>query len=230
VAASRASGGIGRRARFRSVCPKGRGGSTPPSRTCDRPRVLDPGLRPFPRQSPRAVAWGRRAVSGCRRSCGMASSWACLLVSLTDVAAVRAGDQSAHLLAICNVRPWVHALSRRDTAGASKEPGPGDYISHPARRVTSVSRCVLTASAGWCGRPHRHGEPGAFPTNRYGGSPALVPGLTDVSSADRGYEKTSSRVGLWPDFDPGDRPEAPIVAADPATATRALGGRYAGRR
>ena len=30
---SRASGGIGRRARFRSVCPKGRGGSTPPSRT-----------------------------------------------------------------------------------------------------------------------------------------------------------------------------------------------------
>ena len=28
-----ASGGIGRRARFRSVCPKGRGGSTPPSRT-----------------------------------------------------------------------------------------------------------------------------------------------------------------------------------------------------
>ena len=29
----RASGGIGRRARFRSVCPKGRGGSTPPSRT-----------------------------------------------------------------------------------------------------------------------------------------------------------------------------------------------------
>ncbi len=30
---TRASGGIGRRARFRSVCPKGRGGSTPPSRT-----------------------------------------------------------------------------------------------------------------------------------------------------------------------------------------------------
>src|SRR4051812_13234452 len=29
----RAGGGIGRRARFRSVCPKGRGGSTPPSRT-----------------------------------------------------------------------------------------------------------------------------------------------------------------------------------------------------
>ena len=29
----RASGGIGRRARFRSVCPKGCGGSTPPSRT-----------------------------------------------------------------------------------------------------------------------------------------------------------------------------------------------------
>jgi hypothetical protein len=29
----RASGGIGRRARFRSVCPQGRGGSTPPSRT-----------------------------------------------------------------------------------------------------------------------------------------------------------------------------------------------------
>lgn len=28
-----ASGGIGRRARFRSVCPKGCGGSTPPSRT-----------------------------------------------------------------------------------------------------------------------------------------------------------------------------------------------------
>ena len=34
--ASRASGGIGRRARFRSVCPKGRGGSTPPSRTSGR--------------------------------------------------------------------------------------------------------------------------------------------------------------------------------------------------
>ena len=30
---ARASGGIGRRARFRSVCPKGRGGSTPPART-----------------------------------------------------------------------------------------------------------------------------------------------------------------------------------------------------
>src|SRR5699024_1922909 len=26
-------GGIGRRVRFRSVCPRGRGGSTPPSRT-----------------------------------------------------------------------------------------------------------------------------------------------------------------------------------------------------
>ena len=40
----RASGGIGRRARFRSVCPRGRGGSTPPSRThqygtCPRPTV-----------------------------------------------------------------------------------------------------------------------------------------------------------------------------------------------
>ena len=36
---ARASGGIGRRARFRSVCPKGRGGSTPPSRTrAHRPR------------------------------------------------------------------------------------------------------------------------------------------------------------------------------------------------
>ena len=33
TAGARASGGIGRRARFRSVCPKGRGGSTPPSRT-----------------------------------------------------------------------------------------------------------------------------------------------------------------------------------------------------
>lgn len=33
---TRASGGIGRRARFRSVCPKGRGGSTPPSRTTSR--------------------------------------------------------------------------------------------------------------------------------------------------------------------------------------------------
>ncbi len=34
---ARASGGIGRRARFRSVCPKGRGGSTPPSRTKKSP-------------------------------------------------------------------------------------------------------------------------------------------------------------------------------------------------
>ncbi len=33
----RAGGGIGRRARFRSVCPKGRGGSTPPSRTTEAP-------------------------------------------------------------------------------------------------------------------------------------------------------------------------------------------------
>jgi hypothetical protein len=33
LVATRASGGIGRRARFRSVCPKGCGGSTPPSRT-----------------------------------------------------------------------------------------------------------------------------------------------------------------------------------------------------
>ncbi len=38
--ASRASGGIGRRARFRSVCPKGRGGSTPPSRTWTRGQLL----------------------------------------------------------------------------------------------------------------------------------------------------------------------------------------------
>ncbi len=40
----RASGEIGRRARFRSVCPKGHGGSSPPSRTeggCSQnPRVL----------------------------------------------------------------------------------------------------------------------------------------------------------------------------------------------
>ena len=40
----RAGGGIGRRARFRSVCPKGRGGSTPPSRT--------------QRQAPGSSAWG----------------------------------------------------------------------------------------------------------------------------------------------------------------------------
>ena len=33
VGNARAGGGIGRRARFRSVCPRGRGGSTPPSRT-----------------------------------------------------------------------------------------------------------------------------------------------------------------------------------------------------
>jgi hypothetical protein len=33
VRQARASGGIGRRARFRSVCPEGCGGSTPPSRT-----------------------------------------------------------------------------------------------------------------------------------------------------------------------------------------------------
>jgi hypothetical protein len=33
---ARASGGIGRRAGFRFLCPKGRGGSTPPSpTTCD---------------------------------------------------------------------------------------------------------------------------------------------------------------------------------------------------
>ncbi len=37
AAAMRAGGGIGRRARFRSVCPKGRGGSTPPSRTSKAP-------------------------------------------------------------------------------------------------------------------------------------------------------------------------------------------------
>ncbi len=37
----RASGGIGRRARFRSVCPEGRGGSTPPSRTQKRPLTRD---------------------------------------------------------------------------------------------------------------------------------------------------------------------------------------------
>ena len=42
--ASSASGGIGRRARFRSVCPKGRGGSTPPSRTAPRGTPL--GQRP----------------------------------------------------------------------------------------------------------------------------------------------------------------------------------------
>ena len=36
---ARASGGIGRRARFRSVCPKGRGGSTPPSRTTRSRRI-----------------------------------------------------------------------------------------------------------------------------------------------------------------------------------------------
>ena len=41
-AATRASGGIGRRAGFRCQCPKGRGGSTPPSRTNDDPRA---GLR-----------------------------------------------------------------------------------------------------------------------------------------------------------------------------------------
>lgn len=40
-AVTRASGGIGRRAGFRCQCPKGRGGSTPPSRTdrtCERSR------------------------------------------------------------------------------------------------------------------------------------------------------------------------------------------------
>src|SRR5688572_8402994 len=47
-AASRASGGIGRRAGFRCQCPKGRGGSTPPSRTNeewapDRGPILVPG-------------------------------------------------------------------------------------------------------------------------------------------------------------------------------------------
>ena len=38
-AASRASGGIGRRAGFRCQCPKGRGGSTPPSRTTRKPAL-----------------------------------------------------------------------------------------------------------------------------------------------------------------------------------------------
>ena len=36
--APRAGGGIGRRARFRSVCPQGHGGSSPPSPTHSRPR------------------------------------------------------------------------------------------------------------------------------------------------------------------------------------------------
>ena len=45
--ASRASGGIGRRARFRSVCPKGRGGSTPPSRTKRCPRKWAPDVHEF---------------------------------------------------------------------------------------------------------------------------------------------------------------------------------------
>src|SRR6266498_1848800 len=41
-AVARASGGIGRRAGFRFLCPQGRGGSTPPSRTA----VADPTRRP----------------------------------------------------------------------------------------------------------------------------------------------------------------------------------------
>ena len=57
MCASRASGGIGRRARFRSVCPKGRGGSTPPSRTCDWPRVLGSGASSIP--------------TLCRQACGV---------------------------------------------------------------------------------------------------------------------------------------------------------------
>src|SRR5690625_7368978 len=43
LCATRASGGIGRRAGFRCQCPQGRGGSTPPSRTSER--CCNPGLK-----------------------------------------------------------------------------------------------------------------------------------------------------------------------------------------
>src|SRR5918993_1266945 len=46
---TRASGGIGRRAGFRCQCPKGRGGSTPPSRTAKARRSPERGFDgPFP--------------------------------------------------------------------------------------------------------------------------------------------------------------------------------------
>ena len=47
-----ASGGIGRRARFRSVCPKGRGGSTPPSRTAGGSLKCVPPVHRTPDQMP----------------------------------------------------------------------------------------------------------------------------------------------------------------------------------
>src|SRR5918992_5013643 len=48
---ARASGGIGRRAGFRFLCPQGRGGSSPPSPThhMTRPSTPDPALLRAPR-------------------------------------------------------------------------------------------------------------------------------------------------------------------------------------
>src|SRR3954468_17785771 len=54
MAAARGCGGIGRRARFRSVCPKGRGGSSPLIRTL-KLRKLTVGL---------AVAMAAASLSG----------------------------------------------------------------------------------------------------------------------------------------------------------------------
>ena len=70
-AAARASGGIGRRAGFRCQCPKGRGGSTPPSRT-ERKSAPDlgypgRGLIPFPAGGAGSGRVGLRSVRILRR-------------------------------------------------------------------------------------------------------------------------------------------------------------------
>src|SRR6056297_2295470 len=58
---TRAGGGIGRRARFRSVCPYGHGGSSPPS-----PTSPYGGLAPRNRRNPRNALATREGVS-CSR-------------------------------------------------------------------------------------------------------------------------------------------------------------------
>ena len=78
LARSRASGGIGRRAGFRFLCPQGRGGSSPPSRTlsdvrraveCRRRGLRVPSLRCTARRAMRAVH-DRATVDRRRVRCG----------------------------------------------------------------------------------------------------------------------------------------------------------------
>jgi hypothetical protein len=171
VRAARASGGIGRRARFRSVCPKGRGGSTPPSRTQPRDisRTRGPGDQGNGR--PVLVVSGGRprfATAATTSAAGSADPSDCLSVHIEDLA--EGSHRLGALRSMPNATTPTDAYSGkreleteypRDTSGSM----PVGCWAAPTTRTTSgrlpnasLPAAARSAASCWVDRADRTSE------------------------------------------------------------------------